>query len=170
MTKHSSVTALVAIVAALIVAGLAGQAMADRGGRMMKASFIGFNEVPSVSSTGRGQLLARIADDESAIGYTLSYQNLEGTTTAAAHIHLGQRGVNGGVSAFLCGGGGKPACPPVSGSVTGTITAADVIGPASQGIAAGELAELIAAMRHEATYTNVHTDKHPSGEIRGQIK
>ena len=170
MTKHPSVTALVAIAAALIVAGLAGQAMADRGGRMMKASLIGLNEVPSVSSTGRGQLLARIADDESAIDYTLSYQNLEGTTTAAAHIHLGQRGVNGGVSAFLCGGGGKPACPPVSGSVTGTITAADVIGPASQGIAAGELAELIAAMRHEATYANVHTDKHPSGEIRGQIK
>jgi hypothetical protein len=144
--------------------------MADRGGRMMKASLIGLSEVPSISSTGRGQLLARIADDESAIDYTLSYQNLEGTTTAAAHIHLGQRGVNGGVSAFLCGGGGKPACPPVSGSVTGTITAADVIGPASQGIAAGELAELIAAMRHQATYANVHTDKHPSGEIRGQIK
>lgn len=170
MTKHPRTTVLVALVAALIVAGLAGQAVADRSGRMMKARLIGYDEVPSVSSTGRGQLLARFNADESALDYTLSYQNLEGTTTAAAHIHLGQPGVNGGVSAFLCGGGGKPACPPVSGSVSGTIVAADVVGPASQGIAAGELAELIAAMRHGATYANVHTDKHPSGEIRGQIK
>ena len=170
MTKHPRTTVLVALVAALIVAGLAGQAVADRSGRMMKARLIGYDEVPSVSSTGRGQLLARFNADESALDYTLSYQNLEGTTTAAAHIHLGQPGVNGGVSAFLCGGGGKPACPPVSGSVSGTIVAADVVGPASQGIAAGELAELIAAMRHGATYANVHTDKHPAGEIRGQIK
>lgn len=43
----------------------------------------------------------RITHDESAIEYTLSYENLEGTTTAAAHIHLGQRDVNGGVIAFL---------------------------------------------------------------------
>ena len=136
----------------------------------MKARLSGYNEVPSVSTTGSGQFQARIADDQSSLDYTLSYQNLEGTTTAAAHIHLGQPAVNGGVSAFLCGGGGKPACPPVSGSVSGTIVAADVIGPASQGIAAGELAELIAAMRNGATYTNVHTDKHPAGEIRGQIK
>lgn len=170
MTKHPRTTVLVAIVATLIVAGLAGQAMADRGGRQMKARLSGYDEVPSVSSTGRGQFLARIADDGGALDYTLSYQNLEGTTTSAAHIHFGQPGVNGGVSAFLCGGGGKPACPPVSGSVSGTLVAADVVGPASQGIAAGELAELIAAMRQGATYANVHTDKHPSGEIRGQIK
>ena len=170
MTKHPRTTVLAALVAALIVAGLAGQAMADRSGRQFKARLSGYNEVPSVSSTGSGQFQARLANDESAIDYTLSYQNLEGTTTSAAHIHLGQPGVNGGVSAFLCGGGGKPACPPVSGSVSGTIVAADVIGPATQGIAAGELAELIAAMRSGVTYTNVHTDKHPSGEIRGQIK
>jgi hypothetical protein len=76
--------------------------------------------------------------------------------------------VNGGVATFLCGGGGKPACPP-SGTVTGTISASDVIGPASQGIAAGELDALVRAMRHGVTYANVHTDKFPDGEIRGQI-
>lgn len=170
MIKHPRITALVATIAVLALVGLAGPALPDRGGRQMKASLIGYEEVPAVSSTGTGELLARIAHDESSIEYTLTYQNLEGTTTLAAHIHLGQRSVNGGVIAFLCGGGGKPACPPTSGSVSDVITAADVIGPAGQGIAAGELDEMIAAMRQGVTYANVHTDKHPGGEIRGQIK
>jgi hypothetical protein len=170
MSKHPRITVLVAIIAALTIVGIAGPVLSDRGGRQMKADLRGFEEVPAVSSTGTGELLARIADDESAIEYTLTYQNLEGTTTAAAHIHLGQRSVNGGVIAFLCGGGGKPACPPTSGSVTDVITAANVIGPAGQGIAAGEFAEMIKAMRQGVTYANVHTDKHPGGEIRGQIK
>jgi hypothetical protein len=169
MRKHPRVTALVATIALLAIFVIAGPAMSDRGGRMMKARLSGFQEVPAVSSTGTGELLARIADDESSIEYTLSYQDLEGTASMA-HIHLGQTSVNGGIIAFLCGGGGKPACPAVSGSVSGTITAADVIGPAGQGIAAGELAEAIAAMRQGVTYVNVHTDKHPGGEIRGQIK
>lgn len=170
MTKHSRITVLVATVAVLAIFGIAGTALPDRGGRMMKADLSGFEEVPAVSTTGTGELRARISDDGDSIDYTLSYENLEGTTTSAAHIHLGQRGVNGGVIAFLCGGGGKPACPPVSGSVSGTITAADVIGPAGQGIAAGEFDEAIAAVRHGVTYVNVHTDKHPGGEIRGQIR
>jgi hypothetical protein len=168
MIKHPRITALVTTITVLALAGIAGPALSDRGGRLMKASLSGFGEVPAVSSTGTGELLARIANDESSIEYTLSYQDLEGTAMAA-HIHLGQPGVNGGVIAFLCGGGGKPACP-ASGSVSGTITEADVIGPAAQGIAAGELAEVITAMRQGMTYVNVHTSKHPGGEIRGQIK
>ena len=41
--------------------------------------------------------------------------------------------MTGGVSAFLCGGGGKPAC--AGGVATGEIVAANVLGPAAQGIA-----------------------------------
>jgi CHRD domain len=168
--RHPRITALVATVAVLAIVGIAGPALSDRGGRQMKTKLTGFEEVPSISSTGRGDFQARLAHDESALEYTLSYEDLEGTTTTAAHIHLGQRGVSGGGSAFSCGGGGKPACPAVSGSVSGTIIAADVVGPAGQGIAAGELAELIRAMRQGVTYVNVHTDKHTGGEIRGQLK
>jgi hypothetical protein len=72
------------------------------------------------------------------------------------------------VAAFLCGGGGKPACPQ-SGTVTGTIVPADVVGPATQGIAAGEFGELVAAIRAGRTYANVHSSKFPAGEVRGQI-
>jgi len=62
-----------------------------------------------------------------------------------------------------------PACP-ASGKVTGTVTATDVIGPAAQGIAPGEFAEALRALRAGMTYANVHSTKFPGGEIRGQIK
>ena len=47
--------------------------------------------------------------------------------------------------------------------------AADVIGPAGQGIEAGNLAEILAAMRAGHAYANVHSSKWPGGEIRAQL-
>lgn len=155
----------------LFLVALAGAAMVPNPSRAdqghLKANLSGYSEVPAVSSTGAGQFTARLSDDRSAIDYELSYAALEGTV-AAAHIHIGQMDVSGGVIAFLCGGGGKPACPQ-EGTVTGTITAADVIGPALQGIAPGEFAELLQAIDAGVTYVNVHSSKHPGGEIRGQV-
>lgn len=135
-----------------------------------KADLSGYEEVPAVSSTGSGELRLRVNEDSQLIEYELSYENLEGTTTTASHIHLGQKSVNGGVIAFLCGGGGKPVCTPGSGTFSGTIIPADVIGPTTQGLAAGEFAEVLKALRAGQIYVNVHTNKHPGGEIRGQIK
>ena len=90
-----------------------------------------------------------------------------------AHIHFGQFAVNGGISVFLCsnlGNGpvGTPECPD-SGTVKGTLTAADVVGPAAQGIDPGEFDELVAAIKAGIAYVNVHTDKFEGGEIRGQL-
>jgi hypothetical protein len=58
----------------------------------------------------------------------------------------------------------------MSGDVMGTITAAQVVGPAGQGIAAGEFEELVRAIKTGVTYANVHSTKFPGGEIRGQIR
>jgi len=132
---------------------------------------VGFQEVPSVSSTGRGRFRARL--DDTSIQFELEYSGLEGSVQQA-HIHLGQTSVNGGISVFLCsnlgnGPAGTPGCPSSPGAVTGTRMAADVVGPAGQGIAAGEFAEVLRAIRTGNTYVNVHTDKHPGGEIRGQL-
>ena len=43
-------------------------------------------------------------------------------------------------------------------------------GAAGQGIAAGEFAELVAALRAGVTYVNVHSSTFGGGEIRGQLK
>jgi hypothetical protein len=53
--------------------------------------------------------------------------------------------------------------------VTGTIRPVDVIGPAVQGIAAGEFAELVKALRAGVAYANVHSSIWMGGEIRGQL-
>jgi hypothetical protein len=130
-----------------------------------RASLNGYLENPSVSTTARGSFSAEVKG--STIRYTLSFRDL-GSNSLFAHIHFARPDVNGGVAVFLCGGGNKPACP-ASGLVTGTLVAADVIGPAAQGIAAGEFAELVRAIRNGATYVNVHTPAFPGGEIRGNI-
>ena len=76
---------------------------------------------------------------------------------------------------FLCSNTGSPvptpACPgPAGGSVTGTLTAADLIGPSGQGVAAGEFSEFVEALRKRGAYVNVHTDLYTPGEIRGNIQ
>lgn len=137
----------------------------------VKAKMSGYQEVPPVSTGASGTFRATIADDESAIDFELTYEGIEGGNVTAAHIHIGQPGVNGGVSAFFCGGGGRPACPTPSGTVTGTIRPENVIGPGgAQQVPPGALDELIAAIRAGVTYANIHSQVSPGGEIRGQIK
>ena len=159
-------TALAATLA-LALGAVASPALGDDTTRTIRALLSGYDEVPAVSTAGTGEFSARVTGD--AIAYRLSYQNLRGSTTAAAHIHFGNAGTNGGVIVHLCGGS-APACPPVGGTVEGVITAAQIEGPAGQGIAPGEYVEVLAAIRAGVTYVNVHTDLHPSGEIRGQVK
>lgn len=169
MRRRTFVLVLAVLSAGLLVTSLAG---ASGGGKKnVKANLTGFQEVPAVSSFGSGTFKATIDDDAQTITYELSYGGLN-STAMAAHIHLGQRGANGGVAAFLCGGGDKPACPAGTGgtgTVSGVIDAADVIGPEGQGIAAGEFDELVRAIRAGVTYANVHTMTQPGGEIRGQL-
>lgn len=131
-----------------------------------------FEEVPAISSVARGEFLARL--ESGAIAYRLSFGGLQGDVRQA-HIHVGQKGVNGGVSVFLCQTaanpdptGLAPTCPQ-SGEVAGLLTPANVVGPGGQGVAAGEFAELVAAIREGVAYVNVHSSLFPAGEIRGQL-
>jgi hypothetical protein len=154
----------IALLAVLVASTAFAHGDNGRGG---KASLNGYQETPmSLSTTGHGSFRAKVRSD--GIHYVLRYEDLEADATAA-HIHLGQRATSGGVIAFLCSGGDKPACPAREGTVEGVIDAADVIGPAGQGIAATELSEVIRALRRGAVYANVHTTKYTGGEIRGQV-
>lgn len=136
----------------------------------------GYEETPAVSTVAEGEFTARINNDATQIDYELSYSDLEGAVTQA-HIHFGQKGITGGISIWLCGNPsatvvpppGTQLCPAAPATITGTLTAANVVGPSTQGIAAGEFAEVIRAMREGKTYVNVHSAKFPGGEIRSQI-
>lgn len=176
--RHNRGVAGFALAVALAVA--AGSALADSGrGNTVHAVLEGYEEVPAVSSPGSGHFRAKIDRSNGSIEYTLSYEGLQGTPFMA-HIHVAQRGVNGGISVWLCGNSpdasppaNTPRCPVPGGEVSGVLNATAVVGPAGQLIAPGQMEELLAAIREGVTYVNVHTTAAsggvPSGEIRGQI-
>jgi len=136
-----------------------------------RGKMVGTSEVPALSTAATGEFRTYLSSD-GTIHWQLAYNGLEGTVTQA-HIHIGQRSVNGGVSAWLCSNLGTPGvqpCPAPPARFNGIITTSDVVGPAAQGIAPGEFAELVRAMRNGTAYANVHSTKFPGGEIRTQIK
>ena len=162
---------------------------AHDGGNRFGGNLDGYQEVaaspqPStVSTPGTGRFDLLIDERRGEVHWQLSYGQLE-SPVSQAHIHLGARAIAGGISVFLCTNlGNAPASPPATATVacpqpsvaepvvtiSGTFVAADVIGPAGQGIAAGEFGEVLRAIRAGATYANVHTQSRPSGEIRAQI-
>lgn len=177
--RRSMLGAVLAFFAVVAIVAIPALARDDDEGRSFKARLRGYEEVPSISTPASGRFRARLNRAEDTLTYELTYANIQ--NAVAAHIHFGQKAVNGGVSAFLCGGGDKDPCPPMGGTVSDTIDAADVIGPSGQGISPGEFAELISAMRAGFTYVNVHTSSMvtpapppgpgnlPGGEIRGQV-
>ena len=171
MRKRRLFSAL--IFAVPVVLAAATFAVAGDGGKShFKADALtGYQEAAPVpiSTVGTGSFEASLNGAGDEISYTLTYSDLEGGVVTQAHIHFGQRSVSGGVIAFLCGGSTKPACPASPATVTGTITAADVIGPNGQGIEAGSFDEAVRAIRAGTVYANVHTTRWPSGEIRGQV-
>ena len=134
-----------------------------------------FEEVPAVSAIAGGSFTATLSDDRTTIEYELSY-TLSGHVTQA-HIHIGQKDVNGGIMIFLCsnlgnGPAGTQACPDSPATITGTIHASDVVsstGATAQGVAPGEFFDAQRAILRNAAYANVHSDLFPGGEIRGQI-
>jgi hypothetical protein len=180
--KRWAIVALVSV-AVLGSQGFVGADDDDRNSRGLRARLTGFEEPPSISTTGRGTFRATISRDETSISYELRFSDLEGSVTQS-HIHIAQRGVNGGIAMWLCGTtalpgpAGTPSCnatePANNGVVTGVLTAEDVIGPNAganpQGIAPGEFAEVLRAIRAGVAYVNVHSTRNGPGEIRGQIR
>jgi CHRD domain len=166
---------LAALVATAGVIGVIAVAVASGGSGQVREKLTGYEETPATLSTpGEGTFRAFISQSTDEIGWELSYANLESAVTQA-HIHLGATAITGGISVFLCsnlgnGPAGTQMCPAQPAEIEGTITPDDVIGPTGQGIATGEFAELVDAMRAGATYANVHTVDRAGGEIRAQIE
>ena len=169
-----------AIIGALLVAfgagsyALAGSGKSHITGDNMTGYLEGAPGGP-VSTGASGNFEADIDDATNEIHYTLSFTGLEGDIRQS-HIHFGQRSVNAGIMLWLCEttfnpsptGPATPDCPQ-SGTVTGTLRPADVVGPNAQGIAPGEWEEAVAAIRAGRAYANVHSSKFPGGELRAQL-
>jgi hypothetical protein len=161
----------------MVMAGLLTTAIVARG-ETLQATLTGYEEVLPVSTVANGDFRAIIEDGGIAdhFHYTLTYSGLQGTVTQS-HIHFGQLSVNGGIIIWLCQTdtnkdptGLAPQCRQ-EGTVTGRITAANVLGQAGQQFGVGDFAAAIAAMRASTAYANVHTSPvSTGGEIRGQIR
>jgi hypothetical protein len=168
-------TVVLCVVSAFVAAAAFAQ-----GAAAFREYLTGYEEVPSVSTGANGEFQAKIRRDNGEIEWQLSYTGLEGAVQQS-HIHLGNVGVNGGISVFLCtnlgnGPAGTQPCPAPPAVISGRIIASDVspnipatAAARTQGLNTGEIEELIAAMRAGATYVNVHSTTWPGGEVRSQI-
>ena len=144
--------------------------------RELSAELTGAAEVPPISTEARGAFEARVERADAALDYRLAWSGLEGDIRAA-HIHFAPPGVNGGVIVWLCADpsvpdapAATPTCAGSSGEVQGRLIADDIVGPADQGIEAGEGREALRAIRAGLTYVNIHSERYPAGEIRGAIQ
>lgn len=173
MKKLTRSLRVVAVLFAMVLGLTAPVMAADNFGARLR----GLEEVPSYSTGGQGFFLGTMNVAGTAMDYSVVYFDLQGTVTQS-HIHIAQPGVNGAIVLFFCTNLAPPAvvpapppCPngPGFNSVSGTLTAANVITQTAQGIAAGEFAEVVRAIRAGSSYANVHTDQFPGGEIRGQV-
>ena len=120
------------------------------------ATLSGDQEVPPVSTSASGSATVTISADDTTLTYKVSYSGLSGDL-AAAHIHLGAAGTNGGILLPF-----KVGPSPLSG----TLTQADFMATGNVTAFAGA----IDAIRSGGTYVNLHTAANPGGEIRGQLK
>ena len=126
----------------------------------------GAEETPARDTEAQGQANFKLSDDGTSIDYKLNVANIENVTQS--HIHLGARGVAGGIVVWL-----YPSAPPAQlipgrsdGTLReGTITAASLVGT----LAGHPLSDLLTNIKNGNAYVNVHTSQFPPGEIRGQI-
>ena len=134
---------------ALHVFALAGPAIALAAGtavaETVNVQLRGFEEVPVNTTDATGSLRLFINDRAGRSSTSSPTKTCTGTVTQA-HIHVGQAGVNGGISLWLCQtsinvappavAAVTPTCPQ-AGTVTGLLSAASVVGPAGQLVGAG---------------------------------
>jgi hypothetical protein len=158
---------------------------ANAGATDFHGTFSGFEETgplpgPTAAETGailsNGKATVDLDLNRAArtITFRLTFSGLSAPVTQS-HIHFGKRHVPGGIIVFFCtnlnnGPAGTQMCPAGGGTVTGTIVAGNIVGPAAQNIPAGDFDGLVAALDSDTAYGNIHTTNFPAGEIRAQIR
>src|SRR3989454_842987 len=164
--------------ALLLLTMVIGPVAADEKEGTVTTRLTGYQETPlTINSAASGEFTAKIREDGTAIDYELTYRDLS-SPVAQSHIHFGRPAISGMVVLFLCTNLAPPAgvptpqaCPAAPATITGTLTAADVIPRPQQGIDPGAagFAEMLKAIRAGAAYANVHTTVFPAGGICGRL-
>lgn len=150
MPRKSVIAAILVTLA--VPVGLAGAASTK-----LQATMNGSSEVPRTDSAATGTANFTVAANGKSITYRLTATGLSGPAQAA-HLHLGKSGQAGGVMIAIST---KPFSLPRQGTLT-----------AKQFSATGSVktfAQAVRAVRAGNTYVNIHTQKFPGGEIRGQV-
>ena len=124
------------------------------------ASLSGDNEVPPVETSATGEATFTFDDKAAELHYEVTVSDIQ--NVVAAHIHCGAIDANGPVGVTLYDG--DPVSPD-GVLAEGTVTQPDD----GNGCGWTSLHDVIAAMRGDHTYVNVHTQENPAGEVRGQI-
>ena len=147
------------------LAGLGGVACNDslEGKDVFIATLSGDQEVPARSTAGHGT--AQIIVDGDSISYAIEVDDI--TAVTAAHIHSGAPGVNGPIRLFLY--------PPQQGTTVPQVTTTErmILVQAtvpSSNVSGVSFQELLAQMRANGAYVNVHTTTFPGGEMRGTVR
>ncbi len=156
---------LIIAVVAIMALAVPSVATASRPATDFAANLSGAEEVPPVNTIASGEAEFELNRNETALHFRIEVEDI--TNVFMGHIHMGPRGVNGPVVVWLFPRAANLVGPRYSGSAefSGTITAADLVGP----LASKTIKDLADLLRRGGAYANVHTNAHPAGEARGQI-
>ena len=147
MISYRTITQSTLLAAAMTLGGCAWMSsMTGSDAMSMKNPLTGAQEVPPVTTGGSGTVDTTFDKSTNVLTWTVTYSGLSGPVTAG-HFHgPAAAGANAGVVVPFTG----DMASPIRGKATLTATqAAD--------FTAGRW------------YANLHTAKHPGGEIRGQV-
>ena len=154
-----TITVLIAVTITMVSATTFSNHIVLAQNQKFNAKLSGQQEVPPVQTTASGMAWFKPMQDK--VWFKLNVTGMQGVTQA--HIHTGKQGDNGPVVVTLY----KSETPqPINGKLSyGNITANLLEGP----MKGKQISDLATAMSNGSTYVNVHTEKYPNGEIRGQI-
>ncbi len=129
----------------------------------LSATLSGADIVPPLKTNASGKAAFTLNKEQTLLFYTITVSNIENVT--AAHIHIGKKGQDGPPIAFIKITANKKG--RVNGVLAeGSIGAQDLM----TSFKGRSIQDLYQEMINGGTYVNVHTEKYPDGEIRGQIK
>lgn len=134
----------------------------DLGGRVrLQAALSPDQEIAPkiVESNARGNATLFAADGD-RVRVTATFRGQLSGAPTAAHLHLGQAGVNGPIVVDL-GAGLR------NDSVNVLVQASNIVGPLAEAV--DPFRSLLNELAAGNIYINIHTAENPGGELRGQV-